>query len=124
MRSWEKKIGKFIDKAVSSLIAYEDADGGIDPVTQAKLILMERHGIKELWFSTRISFTIVELFRSHHNALIYFYHKSFLKLVYLTGTLEVLEIADAGDLFDCVLKFTAVKATYSTNIKSDEFSVL
>ncbi|MDE6280896.1 MAG: pyridoxamine 5'-phosphate oxidase [Oscillospiraceae bacterium] len=130
MRNPEKTIGRIIDKSVSSMIAYEDEDGGIDSVMRAKLTLMKRNGIKEFWLSTCVSSATVELFKSRPNALLYFYHKSFQKLVLLTGALEVLAAADADGLYvptevpvDYVLKFTAVKATYSTNIKSEDFSI-
>ena len=61
MRNPEETVGKMIDKASTSFIAYVDNDGF--PITKAMLKPRERNGIKEIWFSTNTSSNKVSCFR-------------------------------------------------------------
>ncbi len=63
MRDAEKTIGKMIDKASTSFIAYVDDDGY--PITKAMLKPREREGIKTIWFSTNTSSQKVSCFKKN-----------------------------------------------------------
>lgn len=138
MRNPEETIGKMIDKASTSFIAYVDEEGF--PITKAMLKPRERNGIKELWFSTNTSSNKVACFKENAKASVYFVDKRFFRGVSLVGTVEVLETAEAkeriwqhgdtmyykGGVTDpdyCVLKFTAVKGRYYSNFKSEDFEI-
>lgn len=138
MRNPEQTIGNLIDKANMSLISYTDMDGY--PVTRAMLKPRERNGIKEFWFTTNTSSNKVSCFRASAKASIYFVDKRFFRGVNLTGTMEVLETAEAkeriwqeGDTMYyakgvtdpdyCVLKFTANKGRYYSNFNSEDFDI-
>ena len=127
MRDAVQTIGNLIDKATLSLVNYIDADGF--PISKAMLSPRERDGIKEFWFTTNTSSNKVACFKQNPRASIYFVDKRFFRGVSLTGTMEVLETAEAkeriwrdGDTMYykygvtdpdyCVLKFTAVKGRY------------
>ena len=53
LRNPEETIGKIIDNATTSFIAYVDDNGY--PITKAMLKPRERNGIKTIWFSTNTS---------------------------------------------------------------------
>lgn len=138
MRNPEETIGKMIDKAGTSFIAYIDDEGY--PITKAMLKPRERNGIKELWFSTNTSSNKVKYFTKNNKASVYFINKRFFRGVSLAGTVEVLQnpedkerIWQKGDTMYykkgvtdpdyCVLKFTAVKGRYYSNFKSEDFEI-
>lgn len=138
MRDAEKTIGNMINKMKLTIISYIDVDGF--PVSKAMLTPRERDGIKTFWFSTNTSSNKVKCFRENPKASIYFVDKRFFRGVSLSGTVEVLESAEAkeriwrkGDIMYyhggvtdpdyCVLKFTAVKGRYYSNFKSEDFTI-
>lgn len=138
MRDAEKTIGNMINKMKLTIISYIDVDGF--PVSKAMLAPRERDGIKTFWFSTNTSSNKVKCFRENPKASIYFVDKRFFRGVSLSGTVEVLESAEAkeriwrkGDIMYyhdgvtdpdyCVLKFTAVKGRYYSNFKSEDFTI-
>ena len=138
MRDSEKTIGKMIDKANTSFIAYVDDNGY--PVTKAMLKPREREGIKTIWFSTNTSSQKVSCFKKNPKASVYFIDRRFFRGISLMGTMEVLETAEAkesiwrkgdtmyykGGVTDpdyCVLKFTAVRGRYYSNFKSEDFTL-
>lgn len=138
MRDAEKTIGNMIDKIKLSIISYIDTDGF--PISKALLAPRERDGIKIFWFSTNTSSNKVKCFRENPKASIYFVDKRFFRGVSLSGTVEVLESAEAkesiwkegdtmyyhGGVTDpdyCVLKFTAVRGRYYSNFKSEDFTI-
>ncbi len=138
MRDPEKTIGSMIDKASTSFIAYTDEEGY--PVTKAMLKPREREGIKTIYFSTNTSSNKVKCFRQNNKASVYFVDRRFFRGVSLVGTMEVLESAEAkqriwqrgdtlyykGGVTDpdyCVLKFTATKARYYANFKSEDLEI-
>ena len=61
IRNPEETIGKMIDKAGTSFIAYVDGEGY--PITKAMLKPREREGIKTIWFSTNTSSNKVKCFK-------------------------------------------------------------
>ena len=89
MRNPEETIGKMIDKASTSFIAYVD-DGGF-PITKAMLKPRERKGIKEIFFSTNTSSNKVKYFKENNKASVYFVDKRFFRGISLVGTVEVIE---------------------------------
>lgn len=138
MRDAEKTIGNMINKMKLTIISYIDVDGF--PVSKAMLAPRERDGIKTFWFSTNTSSNKVKCFRENPKASIYFVDKRFFRGVSLSGTVEVLESAEAkeriwrkGDIMYyhggvtdpdyCVLKFTAVRGRYYSNFKSEDFTI-
>lgn len=138
MRNLEETIGKMIDKASTSFIAYVDSEGY--PITKAMLKPREREGIKTIWFSTNTSSNKVKCFMENNKASIYFIDKRFFRGISLVGTIEVLETSEAkeriwrkGDTMYykegvtdpdyCVLKFTADKGRYYSNFKSEDFEI-
>ena len=138
MKNPEETIGKMIDRAGNSFLAYIDENGY--PVTKAMLKPREREGIKTIWFSTNTSSNKVKCFRKNNAASVYFVDKRFFRGVSLVGTMEVLETPEAkeriwrmGDTMYykqgvtdpdyCVLKFTAVRGRYYSNFKSEDFDI-
>lgn len=138
MRDAEKTIGNMIGKMNLTLISYIDAEGF--PISKAMLAPRERDGIKTFWFSTNTFSNKVKCFRENPKASIYFVDKRFFRGVSLSGTVEVLETAEAkeriwkegdtmyypGGVTDpdyCVLKFTAIKGRYYSNFKSENFVI-
>ena len=138
MRNPEETIGKLIDKASTSFIAYVDEEG--NPITKAMLKPRERNGIKTIWFSTNTSSNKVKCFLKNNKASVYFINKRFFRGVSLIGTMEVLETPEAkeriwriGDKMYykegvtdpdyCVLRFTAIKGRYYSNFKSVDFDI-
>ena len=89
MRNPEETIGKIIDKASTSFIAYVDDNGY--PITKAMLKPRERNGIKTIWFSTNTSSNKVKYFKENNKASVYFIDKRFFRGVSLIGTMEVLD---------------------------------
>lgn len=138
MKDREKTIGNLIDKSKLSIISYISEDGF--PVSKAMLAPRERNGIREFWFSTNTSSNKVKAFRENPKASIYFVDRRFFRGVSLSGTMEVLETAEAkeriwrtGDMMYyhegvtdpdyCVLRFTATKGRYYSNFKSEDFDI-
>lgn len=138
MKDREKTIGNLIDKSKLSIISYISEDGF--PVSKAMLAPRERNGIREFWFSTNTSSNKVKAFRENPKASIYFVDRRFFRGVSLSGTMEVLETAEAkeriwrtGDTMYyhegvtdpdyCVLRFTATKGRYYSNFKSEDFDI-
>ena len=138
LKNPEETIGKMIDKAGTSFIAYVDEEGF--PITKAMLKPREREGINTIWFSTNTSSNKVKCFRKNNKASVYFIDKRFFRGVSLIGTMEVLETSEAkeriwqeGDTMYykegvtdpdyCVLKFTVQKGRYYSNFKSVDFEV-
>ena len=138
LKNPEETIGKMIDKAGLSFIAYVDDEGY--PITKAMLKPREREGIKTIWFSTNTSSNKVKCFKKDGRASVYFVDKRFFRGVSLIGTVEVLETPEAkeriwrmGDTMFykegvtdpdyCVLKFTAFKGRYYSNFKSQDFEI-
>ncbi len=134
----EKTIGNLIDKAPLTQICYVDGEGF--PITKAMLKPREREGIQVFWFSTNTSSNKVKCFKQNPKASIYFVDRRFFRGVSLTGTVEVLETAQAKeriwqkgdslyyhkgvtDLDYCVLKFTATRGRYYSNLKSEDFDI-
>ena len=75
MRNPEETIGKMIDMASTSFIAYVDDNGY--PITKAMLKPRERNGIKTIWFSTNTSSNKVKYFKENNKASVYFMDKRF-----------------------------------------------
>jgi len=138
MKNPEETIGKLMDKAGTSFISYVDEYGY--PITKAMLKPRKRNGIQEIWFSTNTSSNKVKCFRKNNKASVYFMDKRYFRGVSLLGTIEILETADvkemiwqAGDemfykegVSDpdyCVLKFTAQRGRYYSNLKSEDFEI-
>lgn len=138
LKNPEETVGKMIDKAGTSFLAYLDDEGY--PITKAMLKPRERDGIKTLWFSTNTSSNKVKCLKANSKASVYFVDKRFFRGVSLVGTVEVLETAEAkqriwrdGDTMYykegvtdpdyCVLKFTARKGRYYSNFRSVDFDL-
>lgn len=138
MRNPEQTIGNLIDKSKLTIISYTDGEGF--PISKAMLSPREREGIKTFWFSTNTSSNKVRYFRENPKASIYFIDKRFFRGVSLTGIMEVIETPEAkeriwrdGDTMYykqgvtdpdyCVLKFTAKKGRYYSNLKSEDFDI-
>lgn len=138
MRDTEKTIGNLIERASLTQICYVDDEGY--PITKSMLKPREQEGIKVFWFSTNTSSNKVRFFKENPKASIYFVDKRFFRGVSLSGTIEVLESAEAkeriwrdGDttyypegVTDpdyCVLKFTATKGRYYSKFKSEDFEL-
>ena len=138
MRDAEKTIGNMVDKAGNCFISYVDGEGF--PVTKAMLKPRQREGIRTFWFSTNTSSNKVKCFRDNPKASIYFMDRRYFRGASLSGTVEVLEDPEVkerlwleGDtLFYkegvtdpdyCVLKFTAEKGRYYSNMKSEDFEI-
>lgn len=127
---------QFIEKQKVSFIASVDENG----FPNMKAMLPPRKITeKEIFFSTNTGSMRVEQYRQNNKASVYFFNKGRFKYegVMLVGTMEVLtdsdikeEIWRTGDkLFYkkgvtdpdyCVLKFTAQKARYYCDFKSQD----
>ncbi len=138
MRDAEQTIGKLVDNAKLSFVAYLD-EGGF-PAVRAMLPPREREGIKTFYFSTNTSSKKVQCYRENPKASIYFVDKRFFRGINLRGTMEVLEDAQSkeriwrsGDTMYyskgvtdpdyCVLRFTAEQGRYYSSFRSEDFSV-
>lgn len=133
-----KTIGNLIEKASLTRICDVDDEGY--PITKAMRKPREREGLRVFWFTTNTSSNKVKHFRENPKASIYFVDKRFFCGVSLSGTMEVLQTAQAkeriwrtGDTLyyrggvtdpdDCVLRFTATKGRYYRNFKSEDFEI-
>lgn len=138
MKDAEKTVGKLIDKASFAQICYIDDEGY--PVTRAMLPPRERDGIKMFMFTTNTSSNKVRAYRNNSKASIYFVNPGSFTGVNLVGTMEVLETHEAkariwrmGDRMYypkgvddpdyCVLKFTAERGSYYSNLNPRSFIV-
>lgn len=136
MRDVEKTVGGMADKAKTAYLSYLDEEGF--PTTRAMLRPREREGIRVFWLTTNTSSEKVRAFRAQPKASLYFVDTRFFRGVSLSGTVEVLETAQAkeriwelGDTLYypqgvtdpdyCVLKFTAEKGRYYSHFKSEDF---
>jgi len=139
MKDAQKTVGLMADKQKVCYISYVDENDF--PQTRAMLKPRERDGINVFYFSTNTSSNKVKCFRNNSKASVYFVDKRFYRGVCLTGTVEVLETAEAkerlwrvGDKMYyplgvtdpdyCVLKFTAVKGRYYSNFKNEDFEII
>ncbi len=138
MRNFEQTIGNIADKSASAFICYIDEDGC--PVTKAMLKPREHDGIRTFYFTTNTSSNKVKCFKLNPKASIYLVNPRLFQGASLTGTMEVLETAEAkgriwrqGDemyypegVTDpdyCVLKFTATKGRFYSDFHSDDFEI-
>ncbi|MTI68086.1 MAG: pyridoxamine 5'-phosphate oxidase [Firmicutes bacterium] len=138
MKDAVETIGNLIDKAGVSIVSSIDSDGY--PNTKAMLPPRKREGIKSIYFSTNTSSLRVNQYIKNPKACLYFYNKRFLKGVMLKGTMEVLKDTEIKELIwnqgdemfypqgisdpdYCVLKFTASKGRYYSNLKSEDFNI-
>ncbi len=138
MKDPEQTVGKMIDHASTSFIAYIDEEGY--PITKAMLKPRKRNGVREIWFSTNTSSNKVKCFRKNNKACIYFIDKRFFRGISLVGTVEILETPEAKeeiwqeddqmyykqgvtDPDYCVLKFTAIRGRYYSNFQSEDFTI-
>lgn len=141
MRNPQKTIGKIADRAGRFCLAYpEDADDDPTPTIRATLTLREREGIRVFYLAASASPRKRADFQENPGGCLYFWTASFTRGVCLSGTVEVLETAEAkarlwregdercyplgvGDPDYCVLKFTAEKGRYYSNFKNEIFSI-
>lgn len=138
MKDAQKTVGLIADKCKTCFIAYIDENGF--PQTRAMLKPREREGINVFYLSTNTSSDKVTRFRQNLKASLYFVDTRFYRGACFTGTVEVLETAEAkeriwrfGDTMYyskgvtdpdyCVLKFTAEKGRYYSNFKSENFEI-
>lgn len=139
MRNPEQTVGNMADKQSTAFIGYIDGEGY--PVVKAMLKPRERDGIKTFWFTTNTSSNKVKFLRQNPKASVYFVDKRFFRGACLSGTMEVLETAEAkeriwreddtmyyprgiADPDYCVLKFTAVKGRYYSDFHSENFEIV
>lgn len=139
MRNPEQTVGNMADKQSTAFISCIDGEGY--PVVKAMLKPRERDGIKNFWFTTNTSSNKVKFLRKNPKASVYFVDKRFFRGACLSGTMEVLETAEAkeriwregdtmyypGGMADpdyCVLKFTAVKGRYYSDFHSEDFEIV
>ena len=138
MKNAEKTVGLLADKQKKCFIAYVDENGF--PQTRAMLKPREREGIKVFYLSTNTSSNKVKCFLKNPKASLYFVDQRFYSGVCLSGTVEVLETAEAkeriwrmGDKMYyplgvtdpdyCVLKFTAQSGRYYSGFKNEDFEI-
>ena len=134
MKHFTKTAEALIDKATVTIISSVDETGF--PNTKAMLAPRQRDGIKQFFFTTNTSSMRVSQFKANSKACVYFYDDRQFIGVMLKGTMEVLHdsktkemIWRAGDemyyplgVTDpdyCVLKFTAHRARFYSNFKSE-----
>ncbi|BCS85991.1 MULTISPECIES: pyridoxamine 5'-phosphate oxidase family protein [Prevotella] len=138
MRNFEQTVENMVEKSTNTFICYIDEDGC--PVTKAMLKPREHEGVRIFYFTTNTSSNKVKCFKQNNRASIYFVNPQFFRGASLTGTMEVLETAEAkeriwqkGDeiyypkgVTDpdyCVLKFTATKGRFYNDFHSDDFDI-
>ena len=138
MRDAVKTIGNLIDKQSVGYISSIDEDGY--PATKAMFAPRIRVGIKVFYFSTNTSSLRVSQYRENPKGCIYFCDRRFYRGVMLQGEFEILEeheikekLWQEGDTMYyplgiddpdyCVLKFTAKKGRYYSQLKSETFMV-
>ena len=138
MKNAQKTVKLMAEKQKVCYISYIDENGF--PQIRAMLKPREIDGANVFYFSTNTSSKKVSCFLKNPNASIYFVDKRFYRGVCLSGTVEVLETAEAkerlwrtGDKMYyplgvtdpdyCVLKFTATKGRYYASFKSEDFEI-
>jgi general stress protein 26 len=138
MRDSEKTIGNLIDKSKVSIISSVDDDGF--PNTKAMLAVRKREGIKHLYFSTNTSSMRVQHYSNNPKSCVYFFNARYFRGAMLLGTMEVLQDKESKEMIwrdgdetfysqgvtdpdYCVLRFTAQKGRYFSNLKSENFIV-
>ena len=138
MKDAQKTVGLTADKQKVCYISYIDESGF--PQIRAMLKPREREGIKTFYFSTNTSSKKVSCFLKNPNACVYFVDKRFYRGICLSGTVEVLQTAEAkerlwraGDKMYyplgvtdpdyCVLRFTAERGRYYCNFKNFDFEL-
>ena len=134
------KIEQFVRKQRAALVGSVDGNGF--PNIKAMIKPRKQVGLKEFYFSTNTSSMRVQQFLNNPKASLYFFNQGLIRHagVMLIGTMEVLtdqEIKDEiwrkgdtmyykGGVTDpdyCVLKFTAQKGRFYSDLKTDNFSV-
>ncbi len=134
------KIEQFVRKQRAALVGSVDGNGF--PNIKAMLKPRKQVGLKEFYFSTNTSSMRVQQFLNNPKASLYFFHQGLIRYtgVMLIGTMEVLtdqeiknEIWRKGDTMYykggvtdrdyCVLKFTAKKGRFYSDLKPANFSV-
>ena len=138
MRNPPQTIGNMVDKSNMVTLSYMDEEGF--PQMRAMLPPREREAIKVFYLTTNTSSKKVNCFKENPKASLYFVDKRFFRGVCLSGTIEVLETAEAkeriwragdeqyyalgvADPDYCVLKFTAQKGRYYSNYHSEDFEI-
>ena len=138
MRNFEQTIEDMVEKSTNTFICYIDEDGC--PVTKAMLKPREHEGVRIFYFTTNTSSNKVKCFKQNNKASIYFVNLQSFRGASLTGTMEVLETAEAKeriwqkgdeiyypkgvtDTDYCVLKFTATKGRFYSGFHSDDFDI-
>ena len=134
----EHALTSLICRADMTLVSSVDPEGF--PITKAMLPPREREGVRVFWFSTNTSSQKVQAFRQNPKASLYFVDRAAFCGASFTGTMEVLEDPAAkerlwqqGDtLFYptgvtdpdyCVLRFTAIRGRYYSDLHSQDFSL-
>lgn len=134
------KLEHFIKKQKVSFICSIDQDGY--PNVKAMLRPRKRDGLKEFYFSTNTSALRTQQYLDNPKASIYFYHKGLFRYtgIMLVGEMEVLTDQSSKDMIwrkgdtmfykkgvtdpdYCVLKFTATRGRYYSDLKSESFEV-
>ena len=138
MRDAVKTIGNLIDKQSIGYISSIDEDGF--PATKAMFAPRIREGIKVFYFTSNTSSLRVSHYQENPKGCIYFCDRRFYRGVMFQGEFEILEEHDIkekmwreGDTLYypfgiddpdyCVLKFTAKKGRYYSQLKSETFLV-
>ena len=138
MKNAQKTVNLMASKQKVCYISYIDENGF--PQIRAMLSPREIDDASVFYFSTNTSSKKVSCFLKNPNASIYFVDKRFYRGVCLSGTVEVLQTAEAkerlwrtGDIMYyplgvtdpdyCVLKFTAGKGRYYSSFKSEDFEI-
>lgn len=135
----KEQIFEFIAKQKTAFIASVDADGF--PNMKAMFAPRKIYG-NSFYFTTNTSSMRVQQYIDNPKASIYFFNKGRFRYtgVMLIGTMEVLQDAEikkeiwrAGDTMFyrqgvtdpdyCVLKFTAEKGRYYSDLKTESFSL-
>ena len=140
MTDKQKQIEQVIDRLKTAYITSIDTDGF--PNTKAMFAPRKRNGLKEFWLTTNTSSAKVAQFKDNPKACLYFSERGRFAFhgITLIGTMEVLTDPESkqmiwqdGDTMYyekgvtdpdyCVLKFTATKCRYYTNLKKVEFPI-
>jgi general stress protein 26 len=131
-------IGRLIDDINVFFISSVDSDGY--PNTKAMLAPRKREGIKNIYFTSATSSVKAIQYKQNPKAGLYFCDEKSFKGVMLLGTMEVLTDAtlkeelwrNGDDLFHplgvtdpdyCVLKFTAERGRFYSNLNSKDFTI-
>lgn len=138
MQNLIHKAAKLITEQNTAFLSSIDENGF--PNTKAMLPPRKMEGIKTIYFSTNTSSKRVAQFRMNDKACLYFVNRPAFEGVMLIGTMEVLEdstfkemLWQKGDELHyllgitdpdyCVLRFTALKGRYYSNLKSADFDI-